>query len=368
MIRILHVVSSIGNGSGVASVIMSYYRAIDRDKIQFDFLSFKKKDQSFEDEIKKLGGNVYYCSKPSFSKKFKNEMTDFFEEHKNEYQIMHCHPIFAPAIFGTYARKYGITKIIAHSHTTKFSDNKLSAIRNFIILSLFGHRATHYVACSEDAKRIFYWKNKNDIHLLKNGVDMDKFKFSLSNRLEIRNHLNIDESETVIGHIGRFTAQKNHKFILGTFNEYLKHNPNSKLLLLGDGDLLNKIVEETSKLGIDNNVIFVGRKANVNDYLSAMDLFLFPSTFEGLGIVLVEAQLNGLSCLASTNVPKEADITGKVRFEKLKKGYKYWSTILNEIEINLENRNNVPLKNNNLDIKVCAKSLEEYYKQLFKEN
>lgn len=365
MIRVLHVVSSIGNGSGVASVIMSYYRAINRDEIQFDFLSFKKKEQSFEDEIKKLGGNVYYCSKPSFSKKFHNEMKDFFKEHSNEYQIMHCHPIFAPAIFGLYAKKYGIKNIIAHSHTTKFSDNKLSAIRNMLILSLFGRGATHYMACSEDAKKIFYWKNKKDIYLLKNGVDMDKFKFSLSARSKIRNHLNVNENETVIGHIGRFTASKNHKFILNTFKKYKKNNPDSKLLLLGDGDMFEQIVDEASKLELNDSIIFTGRQDNVAEYLSAMDLFIFPSTFEGLGIVLIEAQLNGLPCLTSTNVPKEADITGNVRYENLKSGVEHWNQVLTNMQINLEDRNNVILINNDYDIKKCSKSLENYYRGLF---
>lgn len=363
MIRVLHVVSSLGTGSGVASVLMSYYRAIDKNKVQFDFLAFKKREGTFEKEITSLGGHVYYCSKPSISNKFRKEMNTFFKDKENEYQILHCHPIYSAGIFAPYAKKHGISTIISHSHTTKLSDNKLSALRNATLLSLLGKRATHYMACSEEAKKIFYWKDKEDIFLLKNAVNIDKFKFSLSERERIRNELGIKDNETVIGHIGRFTAQKNHNFLIDVFKEYLNLNPSSKLLLLGDGDLFDKMKQKVEQLEITDKVLFIGRKDNVSPYLCAMDKFILPSIFEGLGIVLVEAQLNGLCCLTSSDVPVEADITGNVIFKELEKGIKYWAQSLAELKV-LENRDDFQLLNEDLDISKASKTLEEYYMRI----
>lgn len=361
MIRVLHVVSSLGTGSGVASFIMSYYREIDREKIQFDFLSFKKRDGSFEKEILELGGGVYYCSKPSLSLAFRHEMNHFFNAHKNEYQIMHCHPIYAAGIFSPYAKKSGIKRIISHSHTTKYSENKKSALRNFFLLSLIGRRATDFVACSEDAKRIFYWKKKEDVTLIKNAVNIEKFRFSKKERDEIRMKLGIDQDEIVIGHIGRFTTAKNHIFLLQVFKNFLDNHQNAKLLLLGDGDLYEQMVQQANELKIVDRVIFAGRKENVVPYLSAMDIFIFPSNFEGLGIVLVEAQLNGLPCLASTKVPREADITGNVLFESLKSEYRTW---VNDIELLITkkfDRSHIEMIDETMDISYAVKILENYY-------
>lgn len=368
MIRILHVVSSLGTGSGMMSVIMSYYRTIDKQQIQFDFLSFRDTEENFEDEIKKLGGNVFHCSKPSFSNSFRSEMTKFFNEHMNEYQIMHCHPIHAGAIFAPYAKKYGIQHIISHSHSTKYSANKIGAIRNFLIVSLFGKRATDYIACSKKAMKLFYWKKETDIFLLNNAIDTEKFKFSDEKRKIIRKDLNIKEDEVVIGHIGRFAPEKNHIFLLNVFKEYYKLNNKSKLLLVGDGSLFNEIQKLAIDEQLEENILFVGRKNNVSDYLSAMDFFVLPSLFEGLPIALVEAQVSGIRSFVSKTVTDEVEFTNLLTFVDLDEGYESWARRIANTHYLPTERRQYDVDYGDFDIYQSTKKLENYYIKLLKDN
>lgn len=325
MIRILHIVSSLGTGSGVMSVLMSYHRHINLERVQFDYLSFRETTDTYEDEIRALGGRIYHCSRPSVSLAFQHEIDAFFAEHAGEYEIIHCHPIFASAVFAQTAKKYGVKRVIQHSHTTALGGTRHSAIRNAIILAICGRNATDFVACSEAAKKVFFWKKKKNVFLLPNAIDLEKFRFSPQKRKEIRMELGIDEACTVLGHVGRFAPEKNHAFLLSIFVEYCKKYPNSRLLLVGDGPLQERVRDQVETLGLGDSVIFAGRHSNVADYLSVMDVLVFPSKFEGLGIVLLEAQASGLPCFASDCVPTESNVFGGVSYISLDEDAAAWA-------------------------------------------
>lgn len=296
------------------SVLMSYHRHIDRTRVQFDYLSFRQTDVTFEEEILTLGGKVYHFSRPNLKADFYKKVDRFFEKHANEYAVVHCHPIYTAAIFGKAARRHGVSHVIQHSHSTRLSEKFLSQVRNFAMLSVFRHRATEYAACSEAAKKIFFWKKPEEVYLMRNAIDVGKFTFSPEKRAARRKELGIGEDTLVLGHVGRFSKEKNHGFLLEVFAEVLKQRPDAKLLLIGDGVLFEAIKTLSAEKGLAQSVIFAGRQQDVAGYMSAMDVFLVPSLFEGLGIVLIEAQANGLPCLAANTIPSECAVGGEVVF------------------------------------------------------
>lgn len=365
MVRILHIVSSLGTGSGVMSVLMSYHRAIHQKKVQFDYLSFKETSDTFEEEILSLGGRVYHCSKPSLSVRFYREIEGFFKTHSGEYPIVHCHPIYAAAIFAPTAKRYGAQCVIQHSHTTQFGGSKASAVRNQIIQLLFGRRATHFAACSQEAKKLFWWVNPKEVYLMATAIDCGQVSYSPERRQQMRAALGIPEQVTVLGHIGRFCDQKNHRFLLEIFAEYVKRMPESRLLLLGDGPLLPDIRAYARELSIAGQVIFAGRHRNVGDYLSAMDVFLLPSKFEGLGIALVEAQISGLPCFASSAVPGEVRLTRQLSFLNLKAGSAAWARKIAATPLRRE-RCLEEGDGSFCQIHAAAEALRQYYEALLK--
>lgn len=311
MIRILHIVSTISQSSGVMNFIMNYYRKIDNKKIIFDFMYFKDIDNNFKNEIEKYGGQVYKIGTPRISLSFFKQMKTFFKDNADKYIAIHCHPIFSFIIFSKIARKYGIENIIQHSHTIKFSNKKISAIRNKFIMLFSNSQITHYVACSIEASKVFKRKEleKKGCLILNNGIDVTRYIFNEKNRKKIRNEFNISNQTKIIGHIGRFSSEKNHDILLEIFHKYNLRVKDSKLMFVGDGPLENEIRKKISKLNLNDKVIFCGVRNDIPVLLSAMDYFILPSDFEGFGIVALEAQANGLITVCSTGVPDCAIIT-----------------------------------------------------------
>lgn len=315
MIRILHIVPDLCAASGIMSVVMNYYRFIDRSKIQFDFLYFEQKTADYEPEIRALGGRIYRIEKPGLSMRFLNIADCFFAEHEGEYRILHCHPIFASEVFGGAARCHGIRHVIQHSHSTRYSINRKAAIRNKCI-SLAGPLfITDYMACSPRASVLLGRRaaRSGRVFILNNAIDCKKYRFDIDARMRIRKKHGIAEHTTVIGHTGRFAPEKNHLFLLDIFAAYHSKAPDSCLLLLGDGEQMPQVKEKACQLGVEDAVIFAGRRENVPDYLSAMDFFVFPSVYEGLSLALVEAQCSGLYCFVSDTVAPETRVS--VRYD-----------------------------------------------------
>ena len=358
MKRVLHIVSSLGSGSGVLSVLMNYHRQIDRTRLQFDYLSFRQTEGTYESEILTLGGRVYHCSRPSLAPAFQRELESFFRAHAGEYDIIHCHPLFASAVFAPAAKRHGVTRVIQHSHTSRFSAKPLSAARNFLTLLFFGRRATDYAACSEAAKRVFFWVKPQNVYLMENAIDLTHFAFSPEARSAIRNAYQIPEDAVVLGHVGRFSREKNHKFLLEVFAQYLLLQPSARLLLIGDGAEMDAVRRQAESLGCAGRVIFAGRTGEVARLYSAMDLFLLPSIFEGLGLVALEAQANGLPCLVSDRVPEEARLGPALSFLPLEAGSLAWAQALAEIS---PHRRLDAIPAGTRDIRQAARSLEQYY-------
>lgn len=358
-IRIAHIVGK-WLGGGVESVIMNYYRNIDRDNIQFDFLCDEDSTDIPYDEIEKLGGRVILI--PPYQKifKYQKELIRIFKE--NNYKIVHSHINVLSVFPLRAAKKAGVPVRIAHSHSTT---NKKEWKKNLVkqILRPFSKvYANKYMCCSDLAGRWLFGNKTYDegkVYLLNNAIDTDKFKYDEEVRKEKRKELNIDDDTFVIGHIGRFVAQKNHEFLIDVFNEVHKEKENSILLLVGQGPLQLKIKEKVEELNLSDSVIFLGQRNDVNELYQAMDLFLFPSLYEGLGMVLIEAQCSGLPCVVSTEVPIISKVTNLLNFIDLRKPDFLWKQeIIQKCNYVIKRRGNEKIiKNNGYEIEIESKKL-----------
>lgn len=328
-------------GGGVEAVVMNYYRHIDRTKIQFDFICDNDSTNIPYKEIEELGGKVILI--PPYQKVFKyhKELKKVLKD--GNYKIVHSH-INTLSVFSLFAAKCaGVPVRIAHSHSTTNKKEWKKNIVKIILRPFTKLVATDYMACTEHAGR-WMFGNKNfdngKIYILNNAIDLDKFKYNEKIRSKIRKDLNISKDTVVIGHIGRFVAQKNHTQLIDIFNDYHKKNNNSILMLIGQGPLMEEIKEKVNNLGLNDCVIFLGQKDNVNEYYNAMDLFLFPSLYEGLGMVVIEAQVNGLPCIVSDEVPKIAKISDNIKFISIKDSGLRWVSILEDLNNSSRNKSN----------------------------
>lgn len=364
MKRVLHVIDSLSCGSGMMSFIMNYYRIIDKNTIQFDFLYFLDSEVSFESEILSLGGKCYKISKPSLNISFFRDISNFLKNNSSNYIAIHCHPIFSSSYISIFKKRYNIEHIIQHSHTSQYSSHTFGKIRNKFLLSLADHNITEYAACSPEALLLFSKKsiNKKKSVIIPNSIDYNIFKYSQTKRNYIRNMYSISSETIVLGHVGRFSKEKNHKLLIDIFKEYHKNNPQSILLLVGDGPLKKEIIAMIRKNALEKSIILVGRVNNVEDYYSAMDIFIFPSLFEGFGLSTIEAQVNGLLCIVSRNVPKCTKITNKIFYCD---NINEYLDIINKYSL-YTNRNKIEV-NKSYDLNNNVKNLEKFYLNLDKK-
>lgn len=355
-------------GGGVESVVMNYYRHIDRSKIQFDFICDNDSTNIPYDEIEKLGGRVILV--PPYQKVFKyqKELKRIFKE--NKYKIVHSH-INTLSVFPLYAAKCAKVPVrIAHSHSTT---NKKEWKKNLLkqVLRPFSKvYATNYMCCSELAGRWLFGNkeyDKGNVYLLNNAIDLDKFKYDEKIRKQKRKELNINDSTLVIGHIGRFVAQKNHTFLIDIFNEVHKQNNDSLLMLVGQGPLMNEIQEKVNNLGLKDSVIFLGQRNDANELYQAMDVFVLPSLYEGLPVVGVEAQASGLLCFLSSDMTKETKVLDSTKFMSLDISSKEWvNRIIEVLDGKKRKDSEKEMTNNNFNIKKETKNLEARYYRFLK--
>lgn len=368
-LKILYLVNSLGKGSGVMSFVMNTYRNIDRKNIQIDFIVNKKTEVSYEKELKELGANIYYILAPqkisiSGLRKYFKKVWNFFKLHKGEYDIIHSHvPTFNFWYF-PIAKKFGIGKRIVHSHSSNSSSRIVSRIRNFFLLTTVKKTANYFIACSKEAAIYLFGKKlvyKNKVAIINNGIDIERFSYNEGMRNTIRRELGL-EGKFILGHVGRFSNEKNHKFLIETFFKIKQIYPQSILLLIGEGSLKKNIENRITELNLTENVIFLGLRDDVHQIMQAMDSFVLPSLFEGLGIVAIEAQAAGLPCYVSEGVPREVNITNLVTYISLNKSPDYWAQ-----EIVKKNSSSSrflyakAIKSKNYDIVDTAKKLENFY-------
>lgn len=268
---------------GVESVVMNYYRNIDRNKIQFHFVCDEDSTDIPYEEIEKLGGKVIVI--PPYQKLFKyqKELYRIFKE--NNYKIVHSH-INALSVFPLrIAKKAKIPVRIAHSHSTSNKKEWKKNILKMILRPLSKLYANNYFACTEYAGKWLFGKKvveRKELNVINNAIDLKKFEFNENIRKALREKLGIKDDTLIIGHVGRFMKQKNHEFLIEVFNEVYKKNQNTLLILIGQGPLLSEIKQKAINLNIEDKIRFIGQVTDVEKYYNIMDIFLFPSIYEGL--------------------------------------------------------------------------------------
>lgn len=301
--RILHMIPDIGISNGVMSVILNYAKAMPRNVI-FDVVYFSEKEKTKKAEIEALGGRVYKIDSPSPKDLLNRKLDGLFAEHKNEWQALHIHcPHFAVFI-APNAKRAGIKKIFVHCHTTEFS--LLGNSKRNKLLSLYAkYFVKNKFACSNEAGKLWFG-NKNFV-VLNNAIDCSKYTFNEEIRERVRQQTDL-QNTFVVGHVGRTDIkQKNHPYLFKIFAEIKKININSKLLLIG-GSETDELLLLSKELGIEDDVVYLGLRNDVPELLQACDIFVFPSTSEGLPLSVVEAQAAGLSVVMSDAITNEVKV------------------------------------------------------------
>lgn len=271
------------NGGGVESVVMNYYKNIDRNRIQFHFLCDEDSTDIPYEEIEKLGGKVIVI--PPYQKLFKyqKELYRIFKE--NNYKIIHSH-INALSVFPLrIAKKAGVPIRIAHSHSTSNKKEWKKNILKMILRPFSKLYANNYFACTEYAGKWLFGKKvveRKELNVINNAIDLKKFEFNENIREDLRKELGIKEDTLIIGHVGRFMKQKNHEFLIDVFEKAIKQDDNIYLILVGQGPLEDKIKEMAKEKGIEDKILFLGQRNDVNKLYQAMDIFVLPSLYEGL--------------------------------------------------------------------------------------
>lgn len=362
-IRILQCVNDM-HRAGLETMLMNYYRNIDRTKIQFDFLTHRPYKSDYDDEISSLGGKVYYAPRlyPQNYPKYFKWMKQFFKDHP-EYKIVHSHIDVMSYLPLLAAKKNNIPIRIAHSHSTSI-DKDIKYIMKRYFKSKIKKVATHNLACGEKAGKFLFKDNHFDI--IPNAVDAQKFYFDKDIREKKRKELGV-ENKFVIGHVGRFCYPKNHKFLIDVFNEIAKKDENATLLLIGVGENYDKIKNYVSELQLNNKVKFLGNRADTNELYQAMDVFVLPSIFEGIPLVGIEAQFADLPCIFSDAISKEVEFNDKVQYISLNEDLKRWTEIILKYKNDKRKKERKAIKNSNYDIKNSHNILENYYLKLKKE-
>lgn len=354
-------------GGGVEAVVMNFYRNIDRNKIQFTFVCDEDSTDIPYEEIEKLGGKIIIV--PPYSKPFKYHSALKKALKEDDYKIIHSH-ISTMSVFSLFAAKCaGVPIRIAHSHSTTNKKEKKKNLMKQILRPFSKVFATDYMCCSELAGRWLFGNkeyDKGNVYLLNNAIDLDKFKYNESLRKKKRKELGIKDDTLVIGHIGRFVAQKNHDFLIDIFNEIHKKNNNSILLLAGQGPLMEDIKNKVKELNLEDSVKFLGQRNDANELYQAFDVFLLPSLYEGLPVVGVEAQAAGLLCYLSDDMTKETKVLDITKFMSLNNTPEEWAdNILDDVKKYKRIDTSKEMTAKNFNIKEEAKKLEEYYLNLY---
>lgn len=359
-IRILHVVTYMGRG-GLETTIMNYYRNIDRSKVQFDFLVHREYKADYDDEIRSLGGRIYRLPRLiPWSREYREKLDRFFEEHK-EYRIVHCHIDCMASIPLRAAKRVGIPVRIAHSHGASQNKN-LKYLLKLYYRRLIPEMATALFACGREAGN---WMFRGAPYtIMRNAINTERFLYDPAKAAEMRQLLGLEE-KFVVGHVGHFRVEKNHLFLLEAFAALVKKDPESRLLLVGEGIQMTACVARAEELGITDKVLFLGIRSDIPDLLQAMDVFALPSLYEGLPVTTVEAQAAGLPCVVSAGVPGECKLTEAVRQLSLEAGAEAWADMILCLKGYPRKDNHQIVVDAGFDIRNNAKWLEEYYEKAY---
>lgn len=371
-IKILHVVGRMQKG-GIETLLMNIFRNLDRDMYEFSFLVHTSEKADYDEEIMRLGGNIHHAFHPKENiVKYENNIKKILQE-TGPYDVVHSHIYTFSGVVLEIARKVGIKVRIAHSHTVdnKMETSYMKRLYKFLMRKKIMSNATHLIGCSNEACTSLFGKNSEQdkrIQIINNAIDLTSFQEAeclLSNN-SIRKELNLPDNSFLVGNVGRFVNAKNHMRLLEIFNNVLQINSNSFLILVGEGELVEKVRIRVSELGIENNVFFLGVRNDIPQLMKELDVFVLPSLYEGLGMVLVEAQAAGTKCIASNKVPIHSDIgLNMIDFIDLKKDDEYWANMI------IKQKSSIPrwderkkaIIERGYDIKSIVETLERLYKK-----
>ncbi|NQK68623.1 glycosyltransferase family 1 protein [Streptococcus suis] len=355
-------------GGGVEAVVMNYYKHIDTNILQFDFIFDSDSRDVPIDYLKSRGSKVYFIppyNKPIYyHKSLKKILKD------GQYKIVHSH-INTLSVFSLFAAKCAKVPIrIAHSHSTTNSKEKGKNLLKQLLRPFSKTFATEYMTCSELAGRWLFGDklyNSGNVYLLNNAIDTNVFSYNINLRDEMRKTFNIAQSTLVIGHIGRFVAQKNHDFLIDIFYEIYRNNSDSMLVLAGEGPLLQQIKDKVKSLGISSAVQFLGQRSDAPSLYQMFDVFLLPSLYEGLPVVGVESQAAGLLCILSDDMTYETKVLKTTKFLSLDQTAKEWAKDILSSYTKFERKDTSrEVESHGFEITTEVKKLEMKYLELWK--
>lgn len=361
-IRILQVVTHMDRG-GLETMLMNYYRHMDREKVQFDFLTHRQERAAYDDEIEALGGKIYRLPRlVPWSKSYLTVLDRFFDNHP-EYKIVHVHQDCLSSVILKAAKKHGVPVRIAHSHNANQDRNLKYPIKLWYRREIPQY-ATNLFACGKDAGDWMF--GGAPYQIVDNAIDAAVYTCDPAKRMKMRKQLGLSE-EFAVGHVGRFNPQKNHPFLLAIFAVLLKKEPNDTLLLVGGGEDMPKMQAKARELGIADYIRFMGVRSDVADLMQAMDVFAFPSLYEGLPVTMVEAQAAGLPCIISDKVPPECILTeGLVDVMPLSAGAEAWADAILEKRNTPRTDRRTEIAAHGFDITTEAVKLQEFYLEAYK--
>lgn len=367
MITVLHVVSCM-NRAGQETFIMNIYRNIDRSKVQFSFLCYSHEKGDYDDEIIELGGKIYYvpcisgANPLSYTINKIHVLKNWFIDHRQAFNVVHIHTYHASDVLSSLEslRQAGVKNRIIHSHNSCGPHVTYHKICRFLCQF---YRYDKF-ACGKEAAKWLHGNEyfKSNVNIIYNGIDTEKFRFKDEVRDRYRQSLNL-VGKYVIGHIGRFNYQKNHKKIIDVFKSYSEVNNNAVLLLVGKGELEGQIKTMVDKAGLSDKVFFLGTREDIPELLSAMDVFLFPSLHEGFSVCSIEVQCSGLPIITS-DIPsmRESDLTGLLTFLSLQSSSYDWAKCIGDKNVDRKRGEFCTIvKNKGFDIKTIARKLESEY-------
>ncbi len=366
MIRVLHVLGGLNRG-GAETMVINLYRAIDKTKVQFDFIIHTDKPQDYLDEVKSMGARVF-CF-PKFRginiKAVLKNWDRFFAEHP-EYKILHSHVRSYASLYIPIAKKHGV-KTIVHSHSTSNGSSFSSIVKKALQYPL-RYQADYLFGCSTNSGEWLFGKkfvSSDKFSVLQNAIHVDAYAPDQKTIEQYKDKLELN-GKTVYGHVGRLHPAKNHSFLLEVFKEIHRVQNNSVLLIVGNGELKDEIESEIKELGLTDSVKMLGTRSDVAQLLGVMDCFLFPSKWEGLPVTVVEAQAAQLPCLVSDTVTKEVGVSDLVKYLPIDKGIQLWVDEATNMDMSKHSVSD-SIISNGFDVNTTAKLITKFYGELIYE-
>ena len=320
-LRVLQINSSISRRSGVMSMLMNYFRHVDRSQVVFDFFCYATPDETHRAEIESLGGRCYVTNAGGSIGRIRSFLGQLLSKHAGQYPVAHLHDPILSRFLYPVAHRQGVRSFAVHSHATAYSDSRLRSVRNWLVCRNIGAYSDVRLACSRAAGDFLF--GRGGYEELPNAIDVETYRFKEPVRTDVRARLGLDDAP-VVGHVGRFSEQKNHRFLIDVYTELARLRPGTRLILVGDGPLRPGIEEIVAERGLADRVLFLGDRKDVAALYQAMDMFLLPSLYEGLPMVGVEAQCAGLPLVCSKEVTDEVAI-GEATFLPFETPVRQWA-------------------------------------------